>query len=91
MKTRISTLVSILLVTAIFCGCVRQLPPDTNIVKKNVKSINSLGKFPYNSTTDELSIVEIDNCEYIVCNAYSYRDIAITHKGNCKFCVERNK
>lgn len=55
-----------------------------------VKSINSLGKFPYNSNIDELSVVEIDGCEYIVCNAFGNKDIAITHKGNCKYCTVPN-
>ena len=40
---------------------------------------------------DKLSIVEIDGCEYIVCNDRNNSGITITHKGNCKFCVERNK
>jgi hypothetical protein len=76
----------VLLVAVIFYGCGGE--PTTNT---NVKSINLLGKFPYNSNIDELSIVEIDDCEYIVCNAYRNKDITITHKGNCKFCAERSK
>jgi len=59
-------------------------------VKHKVKNVNSLGRFPY-SETDKLSIVEIDGCEYIVCNDRNNSGITITHKGNCKFCVERNK
>jgi len=33
----------------------------------------------------DLQIVEFDNCEYLV----GYR--LLTHKGNCKYCVERSK
>lgn len=43
---------------------------------------------------DGYSIIEIDNCEYIevsylVGTTHGY--YSITHKGNCKYCVERNK
>lgn len=67
-------------------SCVESSPQH-----RDVKSVNSLGNFPYNQTCDELSIVTIDNCEYIVGNAFRNKDFAITHKGNCKFCIERNK
>jgi hypothetical protein len=77
----------VLLVAVIFCGCGEQSQTETT----KVKSINSLGNFPYNSNIDELTIVEIDDCEYIVCNAYQMKDITITHKGNCKFCAERSR
>ena len=86
LNTRLSHVAYLLLVAVIFCGCEEQTTTNTE-----VKSINSLGSFPYNSNIDELSIVEIDNCEYIVCNAYRNKDITITHKGNCKFCAERSK
>jgi len=33
--------------------------------------------------------VELYGCQYIVYKAYS--SYGITHKGNCKFCAERNK
>jgi hypothetical protein len=33
--------------------------------------------------------VEIDSCEYLV-GMYD-RSRYMTHKGNCKFCYERNK
>lgn len=34
-------------------------------------------------------IVVIDSCEYI--QFHTYGNEAITHKGNCKFCVKRKK
>ena len=43
---------------------------------------------------DGYSIVEIDNCEYIeVSSRLGYRSgyYSLTHKGNCKFCLERSK
>ncbi len=50
---------------------------------------NVIGKFPYGEI-DDLSVVEIDSCEYIVCNSIRNKDIAITHRGNCKLCAKRN-
>lgn len=35
----------------------------------------------------------IDSCEYIEYNngIYDQRVYSLTHKGNCKFCLEKNK
>ena len=36
-------------------------------------------------------IVEIDSCEYIYINRRPWEgDMAITHKGNCKYCEQRS-
>lgn len=43
---------------------------------------------------DGYSIVEIDSCEYIEVSygtGANYGYYSLTHKGNCKYCVERNK
>jgi hypothetical protein len=42
-------------------------------------------------TTDEYHIQEIDGCEYILVNGMDNQQPALTHKGNCKYCMERNK
>lgn len=35
-------------------------------------------------------VVEIDSCQYLQISAYyGYKNYV--HKGNCKFCIERNK
>lgn len=34
-------------------------------------------------------IVIIDSCEYLATQSYNSQT-ALTHKGNCKFCKERN-
>jgi hypothetical protein len=34
---------------------------------------------------------EIDGCEYILVNGMENSEPALTHKGNCKYCLERNK
>ena len=39
-------------------------------------------------------IKEIDNCEYIIIEmngAHGGSTYSITHKGNCKYCLERTK
>ena len=42
-----------------------------------------------NDHFNDYEVVVIDSCEYI--EYASYRDILeVTHKGNCKFCTERN-
>jgi hypothetical protein len=78
----------ILIVCAIFTfvGCADN--NNCNVVKP--KDISYLGNFPYHRT-DELHVVVIDSCEYIVCNGLAEKDVAITHKGNCSFCKIRNK
>ena len=38
---------------------------------------------------DGFEIIIIDNCEYIKQHTYYY-DIYV-HKGNCRFCAERNR
>lgn len=42
---------------------------------------------------EHTKIVEIDNCEYIVKKHQSSSGWSetVVHKGNCKFCKERNK
>jgi hypothetical protein len=65
--------------------CEHQSSSDEVYVEdvNTLKSLNSLGAFPYNQRLDEMTVVVIDGCEYIVCNAYENKDITITHKGNC--------
>lgn len=46
-------------------------------------------KTNYTYQEGEFTIVEIDSCEYVLSDVYSGNSIC--HKGNCKFCEERNK
>ena len=32
-----------------------------------------------------------DSCEYIKCYTYGINAYVYSHRGNCRFCVERNK
>lgn len=47
-------------------------------------------EFEYGSM-DVYHIQEIDGCEYILVNGRESSEPALTHKGNCKYCLERNK
>ena len=62
-------------------------------VTEDTKTLNDEGgyvMFEY-GTVDEYHIQEIDGCEYILVNGSDAHEPAFTHKGNCKFCAERNK
>lgn len=44
-------------------------------------------------STLEYDVIEIDSCEYIMVQSEAYRlkkVTSIAHKGNCKYCKERN-
>lgn len=47
--------------------------------------------FPYSKNIDQINVVTIGECEYLVTNAQSQSDVAITHKGDCKFCMQRQE
>lgn len=47
--------------------------------------------FPYSKSLDVLNVVTIGECEYLVANAGQQSDITITHKGDCKFCIQRQE
>ena len=44
-------------------------------------------KIPLGNRT--IQTIEYNDCEYIYLRRYG--SVAITHKGNCKFCAERSK
>ena len=47
-----------------------------------------------NDSVLEYEVIEIENCEYILVKSKTYGIglyvTSITHKGNCKYCNERN-
>ncbi len=48
------------------------------------------GKIMSSLNDKDIKIYVIDNCEYIGDVRGGSRDF-LTHKGNCKFCAERNR
>lgn len=64
---------------------------DETYNQKTIEVEDSGGlEFEYGNT-DVYHIQEIDGCEYILVNGMNYKEPALTHKGNCKYCLERNK
>ena len=61
-------------------------------VEKTTESVpnNQYKEFEYGDI-DVYHIQEIDGCEYILVNGRENSEPALTHKGNCKYCLERNK
>lgn len=57
--------------------------------------LTSCGKAPRTEKDSviEYDVIEIDSCEYIMVQSETYRlkkATSIAHKGNCKYCKERN-
>lgn len=90
--------ITFILTIILLCSCKQKngidyvvKPKPSAVKQKEVKQVTS----NYNTT---YNVVEVDGCEYIVKHnpiresGGSERDIiSITHKGNCKYCLERNK
>jgi hypothetical protein len=70
------TILTLLLVSVIFCSC-----EEGNVATEKTTTILGNRRF---------EIYTIDSCEYIGTVTGSNTDV-LAHKGNCKFCVERNK
>lgn len=39
----------------------------------------------------KFTTIEYSGCEYVIVQSYRYKRVAITHKGNCKYCAFRGK
>jgi hypothetical protein len=68
---------SIFLLSTILSSC-----EEVNTPKKNTRFVVKEGYHP-------LTLVEVDSCEYLF-GEWGNATV-LTHKGNCKFCLERNK
>lgn len=78
--------ITILLIGIIFCGCTTDVKPkEIPIANKEISFDVELERF-----NSEFKIVVIDSCEYLYTDAGSSSKV-VFHKGNCKFCIERNK
>jgi uncharacterized protein YchJ len=74
----------VLLVAAIFCSC----GSETQYKQPQEKQVTVNEE---NLADSRYDILILDSCEYIVFAWVPRDDHVITHKGNCKFCVERSK
>ncbi len=89
----------LLIILVLFCSCsddtvelskeqYRKLTGDTSypvMLHKNVSTV-------VNWMDDEMKIVELDGCEWIVgYTNYSDGGPVFAHRGQCKFCKQRRK
>jgi hypothetical protein len=65
----------LLLAAGLFSSC--EMP--------KTKKATTIDSYDYGKT----QIIEIDSCQYIL--HIGYKETAITHKGNCKYCLTRKK
>jgi hypothetical protein len=78
-------IVVILMGLFLFVSC----SDETETTTENVDNSEYL-EFEYGDY-DVYRIQEIDGCEYIVVNGKTNEQPALTHKGNCKYCSQRNE
>lgn len=72
-----------LLITTIFYSCNR---------REEKQSIQNYEVIEFQSDKYfGCSVVEIDSCEYLIKFQGYEQGWMFTHKGNCKYCTERNK
>lgn len=68
--------IKLIIVTMFLVGC----------TKSNVESTKT--GFILKNSVAPIKLIEIDNCEYLYGDWGSAS--VLTHKGNCKFCLDRN-
>ena len=78
-------IVVILMGLFLFVSC----SDETETTTENVDNSEYL-EFEYGDY-DVYRIQEIDGCEYIVVNGKTNEQPALTHKGNCIYCSQRNE
>ena len=86
LKTIVTT--CLLITTVVFCGCREPAKQKENIISAKRIDIHWFDENGGGSE-EQFTVITIDGCEYLLAN-YD-RSRMITHKGNCKFCAERNK
>ena len=104
MENRVSRAVFILLLIGTVTFMLYQIASNVKVINTvetitNTKTINVETEVTVKkiNSSDDFRIVTIDGCEYIMMEKLipmgSGRTTigSLTHKGNCKFCVERNK
>lgn len=71
--------IKIIIVVFVFSSCERRFENEAKAILVDNKEVSTNG----------VQILTIDSCEYIWCKkGYG---AGLTHKGNCKYCIERNK
>jgi hypothetical protein len=80
-----------LLIGIILFGIMSCNDEQETATQTTTESIHNDDMIFHYGNVDEYRIQEIDGCEYIVVNGRANSEPALTHKGNCKYCLERSK
>ena len=89
---KLSYAIYIVLAAFVFYGCSSTTTETITSTKHINVEVDVIVK--HLNTNDNLSIITIDECEYIQFNQWSNGDnqgYALVHKGNCKYCISRSK
>ncbi len=81
--------IKILFVVGLFTFSSCSDEPEVTQTTESVPN-NQFMEFEYGDI-DVYHIQEIDGCEYILVNGRENSEPSLTHKGNCKYCLERNR
>lgn len=76
-----------LILTLLLIGCTESKLESDHEQNKIIGTLITYGGG--NNNSREIYVYELDSCEYIGVVTGYYSDI-LTHKGNCKFCRQRN-
>lgn len=44
----------------------------------------------YGESLTDIYVYTIDSCEYLGNESLTFNSALLTHKGNCKYCIQRN-
>ena len=76
----------ILILSIIMLSCVNN---DIEFEYESLNSIDSTEVFNI-SKYRKFEVIVIDSCEYLINTSHPTTYVNFTHKGNCKYCKERN-
>lgn len=71
------------LISVVLLGC------DTDEINRNAERNKSF-KSQIETEMPLYKVVTIDSCEYLLTEYWS-SNASLSHKGNCKYCIQRNK
>ncbi len=81
-------MIKVILAIALLSSCIScNQTPIVVVAQPNNNHIKVSGLYP------EFRVVIVDSCEYIFLSDYNDGSghKAFTHKGNCRYCLQRNK
>lgn len=88
MKNKTIRNLLLILMTVILCSCEEPAKQQESITSSKKIDLKWTAEDGY-TYEEQFTVIAIDSCEYLFCHYDKSR--SVTHKGNCKFCIERNK